>query len=60
MKLSRLGAYGLVVKKDRVLLLKKRGGPYLGLLDLPGGGIEKDEGPLRTGFTMERRKATVQ
>lgn len=46
MKLSRIGAYGLAVKEGKVLLLKKMGGPYLGLLDLPGGGIEKDEGPL--------------
>ena len=43
---KQLGAYGLVVKDGRILLIKKFGGPYDGKLDLPGGTIEFCERPL--------------
>lgn len=42
---KQLGAYGLVIKDDKVLLIKKFGGPYDGKLDLPGGTIEFCERP---------------
>jgi len=44
-KISRFGAYGIVLDKDRILLTKKTSGPYRGLWDLPGGGIEFGESP---------------
>ena len=45
---KQLGAYGLIVKDDKILLIKKFGGPYDGKLDLPGGTIEFGEKPVQT------------
>ena len=42
---KQLGAYGLVLEKEKVLLIKKHGGPYNEKLDLPGGTIEFCERP---------------
>lgn len=42
---KQLGAYGLIIKDNRILLIKKFGGPYDGKLDLPGGTIEFCERP---------------
>ena len=41
----QLGAYGLVINDNKILLIKKYGGPYDGKLDLPGGTIEFCERP---------------
>ena len=43
-----LGAYGLLIENYKILLVKKKTGPYDGLLDLPGGTIEYKESPLET------------
>ncbi|MGL4348016.1 MAG: NUDIX domain-containing protein [Chlamydiales bacterium] len=32
-----LGVYGLIQKKNHILVIRKSRGPYIGLLDLPGG-----------------------
>lgn len=40
---SHLGVYGLIVNEGKILLIKKNRGPYKGLLDLPGGGLEDGE-----------------
>lgn len=37
---KHLGAYALIIKDNKILLIKKFGGPYNGKLDLPGGTIE--------------------
>lgn len=42
---KQLGAYGLVIQNEKILLIKKHGGPYDGTLDLPGGTIEFCERP---------------
>lgn len=44
-ELKHLGAYGIIVKNDQILLIKKVSGPYDGKLDLPGGTIEFKETP---------------
>lgn len=44
-KMSHLGAYGLIVQDDKIVLIKKANGPYKGKLDLPGGTIEYGEIP---------------
>lgn len=31
-----LGSYGLIIKNDKVVLVKKSRGAYIGKLDLPG------------------------
>ena len=38
-KYKQLGAYALILKDDKILLIKKKTGPYYGKLDLPGGTI---------------------
>lgn len=42
-KIQRIGVYGVAVKDSRILLVKKTEGCFLGLHDLPGGGIEFGE-----------------
>lgn len=42
---KQLGAYGIVIKDEKILLIKKHWGPYDGKLDLPGGTIEFGERP---------------
>ena len=42
---KHLGAYGIVIKNHKILLIKKVTGPYDGKLDLPGGTIEFQERP---------------
>lgn len=37
---KHLGVYGLVLNDEKILLVRKKGGPYDGKLDLPGGTIE--------------------
>ena len=44
-ELKHLGSYGIIVKNDQILLIKKVSGPYDGKLDLPGGTIEFKETP---------------
>jgi mutator protein MutT len=43
---TRTGAYGVAVENNKILLITQEAGPYKGLLDLPGGGIELYESPL--------------
>lgn len=42
-QLKHIGVYGLLIKDNKILLIKKSGGPYDGKLDLPGGTIEFNE-----------------
>ena len=44
-KRSYFGAYGIIIKKDKIVLITKSRGAYKGKLDLPGGGIEHTETP---------------
>lgn len=43
-----LGSYGLIIKNDKVVLVKKSRGAYIGKLDLPGGSFEHGETPYET------------
>ena len=45
---KHLGMYGLVIKEDNILLIKKKTGPYDGKLDLPGGSPKFGERPEET------------
>lgn len=45
---KHLGAYGLIIKERKIVLIKKKGGPYNEKLDLPGGTIEWGETPEHT------------
>ena len=44
-QIKQIGAYGLILKDNKILLINKVGGPYDGKLDLPGGTIEWGETP---------------
>lgn len=41
----RFGAYGLIIEDEKILLIRKHGGPYDNKLDLPGGTIQFCERP---------------
>lgn len=45
---THLGVYGLIRLEGKALLIKKGRGPYNGMYDLPGGGVEFGETPLQT------------
>lgn len=45
-KNKHIGAYGIIIEKEKIVLIKKARGGYLGKLDLPGGGIENTENPV--------------
>ena len=45
---KHFGVYGLILEKNKILLIKKVTGPYDGKLDLPGGTIEFTERPEET------------
>lgn len=47
-KHTHIGAYGIIVKDNKIVLIKKARGGYTGKLDLPGGGIEHNEHPEET------------
>lgn len=47
-EITRIGVYGILVEDSKILLTTKIKGPYKGLLDLPGGGIEFGESPKET------------
>ena len=44
-KIAHIGVYGVLIKDESILLIKKVNGPYKGKLDLPGGSIEFGERP---------------
>ncbi len=47
-KKTHIGAYGVIIKDNKIALIKKARGGYKGKLDLPGGGIEHEELPYET------------
>lgn len=55
-QVTRIGAYGIVRKGEKILLVTQEKGPYAGKYDLPGGGLEFGESPevaLRREFLEE-------
>lgn len=51
-----IGVYGVLIKDEKILLIKKSRGAYKGMFDLPGGGIEfgeKIEETLKREFIEE-------
>lgn len=51
-----VGAYGVLIQDNKILLIKKSRGAYKGKFDLPGGGIEfgeKAEEALKREFIEE-------
>lgn len=46
--ISRIGVYGVAKENGKILLITQKAGPFAGLFDLPGGGIEFGEDPSQT------------
>lgn len=44
-KITRYGAYGIIIHESKLLLTQKKSGPYKDLWGLPGGSIEFGETP---------------
>ena len=42
---THVGSYGIIIRNEKIALIKKARGGYTGKLDLPGGGIEHEETP---------------
>lgn len=51
-KNKHIGIYGICQQGEKILFVKKSRGPYTGLFDLPGGGIEFGE-DLETALCRE-------
>lgn len=49
---SHVGVYGIYIKNDAVLMIKKSRGPYKGMYDLPGGRMEQGE-TMEEGLSRE-------
>lgn len=45
---THVGACGIILKDNKIALIRKARGGYKGKLDLPGGGIEHTETPEET------------
>lgn len=55
-QVMRVGVYGLVKDKEKILTIRQKKGPYAGKFDFPGGGIEFSESmeqALRREFLEE-------
>ncbi len=52
-----VGIYGLIAKRDQLLVVRKSRGPYQGLFDLPGGRPFHGE-PLLNALTREIKEET--
>lgn len=57
MEKLHLGVYGLMVKDNKILMIKKARGPYTGKFDLPGGKLEHGES-LEEGIRREWKEET--
>ncbi len=47
-KKTHIGSYAIIVKNEKIALVRKSKGGYKGKLDLPGGEIEFKEDPITT------------
>ncbi|HSX11796.1 MAG TPA: NUDIX domain-containing protein [Chlamydiales bacterium] len=56
---TRIGAYGVLIHDQKVLLIRKEGGPFASLWDLPGGGIEFSETPAEAFHRELREEAAL-
>jgi ADP-ribose pyrophosphatase YjhB (NUDIX family) len=52
-----IGVYGILRKKEKTLVVRKKRGPYTGLFDLPGGGLSYGES-IFNGLAREIKEET--
>ncbi len=58
-QVTRYGSYGIITYDTEILLTQKKSGPYCGLWDLPGGGIEFGENPDATVIREIREETAI-
>ena len=56
---THVGAYGIMIKDNKIALVRKARGGYKGKFDLPGGGIEHTEQPFETLKREIREEAGI-
>ena len=56
---THIGSYGIIIKDEKIALIRKARGGYKGKLDLPGGGIEHTETPEETLIRELQEEADV-
>ena len=56
---THVGAYGIMIKDNKIALVRKARGGYKEKLDLPGGGIEHTEQPFETLKREIREEAGI-
>ena len=56
---THVGAYGIMIKDNKIALVRKARGGYKGKLDLPGGGIEHTEQPFESLKREIREEAGI-
>lgn len=56
---THVGTYGIMIKDNKIALVRKARGGYKGKLDLPGGGIEHTEQPFETLKREIREEAGI-
>ena len=56
---THVGSYGIIIKDEKIALIRKARGGYKGKLDLPGGGIEHTESPEETLIRELHEEADV-
>ena len=56
---THVGAYGIMIKDNKIALIRKARGGYKGKLDLPGGGIEHTEQPFESLKREIREEAGI-
>ena len=56
---THVGAHGIMIKDNKIALVRKARGGYKGKLDLPGGGIEQTEQPFETLKREIREEAGI-
>lgn len=59
-RVSRFGAYGVIMQEGKLLLISQTAGVYKGLLHLPGGGIEFGESPEEALRRELKEEAALQ
>ena len=60
-KKTHIGSYAIIIRGNKMAVIKKAVGGYKGKYDLPGGGIEHTENPIEALHRecMEEIEATV-
>lgn len=57
--INHIGVYGIIKNNDEILLIDKVGGPYDGMLDLPGGTLERTESTVDTLIRELKEEAGI-